>query len=359
MTALMRIASALLHALLALYPARYRREYGEERACILRLALEEAATGGWPRLLTFCARELRDLPLMLLQEHSKEWRHRMNGIQKSPSLVEDNLSGRQYLLFLIPFLAVLTIPLRTWIGSNYWAIPILVLLISTLILVIAGLTKSLPRWALPSLGLAISIVNLLLLQSVVYATPGLSQLKAFLWRDFIPGRVFYALILDVLSLVPTLLLLVVLALLSNKLPVLSTFRQRLGRDWTLLPFLLYASNLLDPFYADPYRGLEPYQLLFTLILAGGAWFYLQTSRLPHRLIALLVATLLSGLVLALGIYLLYPVQSWVNDTIIDFPRWWEGTMPLLGTLVMMAGIYLMATFGKLLRQGELPKMTTI
>ena len=276
----------------------------------------------------------------------------MGDIQQINSLVDDNLSGRQLLLFLVPFLAVLIIPLRAWLGNNFWAIPILVLLVSTLILVIAGLSKSLPRWALPSLGLAISIINLLLLQSVVYATPGLGQLKAFLWTDFIPGRVLYALILSVLSLVPTMLLLAALALLSNLLPILSTFRKRLRQDWTLLPFLLYATNLLDPFYADPYRGLEPYQLLFTLILAVGAWFYLLTSRLPNRLMTLLVATLLSGVVLALGIYLLYPVQTWVNDAIIDFPRWWESMLPLLDTLITLAGIYLTAAFGKLLQRGE-------
>ena len=356
MTVLMRIASALLHASLALYPARYRHKYGEERACIFQLALEEAATGGWLRLLTFCARELRDLPLALLQEHGKEWRLRMNSIQVSPSPMDDNLSGRQYFLFLVPFLAVLTLPLRTWIGSRFWAIPILVLLISTLILVVAGLTKSLPRWALPSWGLALSIINLLLLQ-IGYTIPGLFQLKAFLWTDFIPGRVLYALISNVLSMLPTVLLLVILAWLSNYLPVLSMFRQRLGRDWTLLPFLLYATNLLDPFYADSYGGLEPYQLLFTLILAGGAWFYLRTSQLPHRLTALLVATVLSGLVLALGIYLLYPLQAWVNDGFTHFPRWWEGMGPLLDTLVMLGWIYLVAAFGKSLSQGELRKMT--
>jgi len=357
MITLMRIASALLHASLVLYPARYRLKYGEERACIFQLALEEAASGGWLRLLTFCARELRDLPLALLREHSKEWRLRMNGFQRSPSPMDDNLSGRQYLLFLIPFMAVLTLPLRSWIGSKFWVIPILVLLISTLILVVAGLTKSLPRWALPSWGLALSIINLLLLQ-IVYAIPGLSQLKAFLWTDFIPGRVLYALILDVLGMLPTVLLLIILAWLSNHLPILSTFRQRLGRDWTLLPFLLYATNLLDPFYADPYRGLEPYELLFTLILAGGAWSYLRTSQLSHRLMTLLVATVLSGLVLALGIYLLYPLQAWANDGFTHFPRWWEGMGPLLDTLVMLGWIYLVAAFGKSLRQSELPNMVT-
>lgn len=359
MTFLVRIASKLLLASLLLYPVRYRREYGEERASILQLALDESASSGWGPLLHFCGRELRDLPLSLIREHVKEWRLSMDEIQQTTSMPEDNLSARQYLFFLVPFLAVLAFPFRNWLGSNFWAIPIIGLLVSTLILLIAGLIKNLPRWALPSLGLALSILHLLLFQSLVFATPGLTQLKNFLWTDFIPGRMLYALILAILDMVPTLLLLVVLAYLANQLPILTTFRQRLGRDWTLLPFLLYASNLLDPFYADPYRGLEPFELLFILILAGGAWFYLRTSLLSNRLKTLLVATLLSGLVLALGIYLLYPAQTWANDVITDFPRWWEGMIPLLDTLVMLVGIYLIAVFGKFLHQDELPKMTSI
>jgi len=59
-------------------------------------------------------------------------------------------------------------------------------------------------------------------------------------------------------------------LLSKDLPALSALRRRLGWDWTLLTFVLYTVNLLAPFYADEYRGLEPYQLFFLLILAGGA-----------------------------------------------------------------------------------------
>ncbi len=357
MTSLARVASAILCSSLALYPARYRREYGEERIRVLQLALDDAAAVGWLRLLQFCAREWRDLPLALLREHSKEWRLRMESVHQISSPMDENLSGRQLLFFLVPFLAVLIIPLRAWIGANFWAVPMLGVLVITLILTITGLARSLPRWALPSLGLTISLANLLFFQNLVYATPGLSQLKAALWTDSMPERVLYALILSILHLVPTLLLLIFLAVLSSQLPFLSAFWQRLGWDWTALPFLLYATNLMDPFYADPYRGLEPYQLLFTLVLAGGAWLYLRVSRLRERLAVLLVATLLSGLVLALGIYLIYPFQSWVDDVVHDFPRWWEGMLPLLNALVMLAFLYLTAGLGKFLRQTKPVEMT--
>jgi hypothetical protein len=359
MTSLERIVSALLHASLALYPARYRREYGEECASVLQLALDEAAAGGWLCLLGFCARECRDLPLALLREHSREWKLRMNSVHPASSMTDESLSIRQVLLFLVPFLVVFITSLGEWTGSNFWVIPILGLLAVVVVVTIAGLIKGFPRWALSSLGLVISIANLFTFNSLmVWAEPILGRLKHFLWTDFIPGRILYALIAEVFSLMPTFALLVALALLSCVLPALSSFRQRLGQDWTLLPFLLYSTRLLAPFYADAYRGLEPYQILFTLIMAGGAWFYLRTSHPLRRMALLPVATLLSGLVLALGIYLIYPVQTWVIEAITSFPRWWEGLNPLLSVLAMLAVLYLTAALGVVLHREKLESLTS-
>jgi hypothetical protein len=350
MTTLVGIVSALLHASLVLYPVRYRREYGEERASVLQLALEEAAAGGWLCLLGFCARELRDLPVALLREHSKEWR--------LAPLTDENLSLRQLLLFLVPFLVVIIASLGEWFGSNFWVIPIPGLLAVAIIAVIAGLFKGLPRWALSSLGLVISIANLFTFNSVmVWAIPLWSWLKHFLWTNFIPGRMLYVLIAEVFSLMPIFAVLVTLTLLSFVLPFLSAFRGRLGRDWTLLPFLLYSTRLLAPFYADAYRGLEPYQILFTLIMAGGAWFYLRASRPASRMALLLVATVVSGLVLALGIYLIYPLQSWVIEARTGFPRWWEGLYPVLSMLAMLAVLYLTAALGVFMHREKLDSLT--
>jgi hypothetical protein len=125
----------------------------------------------------------------------------------------------------------------------------------------------------------------------------------------------------------------------------------------LLPFLLYSTRLLAPFYADAYRGLEPYQILFTLIMAGGAWFYLRASRPASRMALLLVATVVSGLVLALGIYLIYPLQSWVIEARTGFPRWWEGLYPVLSMLAMLAVLYLTAALGVFMHREKLDSLT--
>jgi hypothetical protein len=222
---------------------------------------------------------------------------------------------------------------------------------------ISGMVKSLPLWALPSLGLAIGLSGLWLLTNLlVDYTPGLGGLKEILWTDFMPGRVLYALIANLYKMAPGLLLLIGLALLSTRLPALSAFRQRLGRDWTLLPLMLYTSNLITPFFYDPYHGREPYVLLFHLILLGGVWLYLRGSRATTRLAALLGATLLSGLALSLAVYLLYPQQDWViSGAGAGFPRWWETLAPLLESLVFLAALGLMAAFGSRLSQSVRPE----
>lgn len=355
MTVLARLAAALLQGALALFPPGYRREYGEERACVLRLALAEAAACGWRPLLRFFAREMRDLPLGLLREHWKAWRLWMDGIWHSTRPPGESLAGLQVLWFLTPFLFVLLIPLHGLVQGRLTIFDVLILSLLVLVLglSIAGLFKTLPFWALPSLGLVLSIVDLALLRSLVYAAPGLLQLKASLWTNSMPERVLYAAILSTLSIVPVFLLLAGLGLLTRIRMALVAFRERLSRDWALLPFLLYTTRLITPFENDPYRGLEPYQLLFILILLGGTLIYLRASRPLARMAALLAATLLTGAVLALGVYQVYPHQSWVLEGLSSFPHWWETLMPLLNTLVMMVALCLMAVFGNWLRPGRL------
>ena len=57
MTILARIMFVLLRASLYLFPRRYRHAFREERAGVLRLALEEAAASGW-----LCLRSRRFAP---------------------------------------------------------------------------------------------------------------------------------------------------------------------------------------------------------------------------------------------------------------------------------------------------------
>jgi hypothetical protein len=287
----------------------------------------------------------------------------MEGIDERHSAIHssaDALAGRQYLWFLLPFLAALVASFMEVVPSRFIAILVVILFYGLLVLLlgvaVAGMVKSLPLWALPTLGLVVSLFTLLLLSD---RTPGLGGLREILWTGFMPGRVLYALIADFYRPGMVMLLLAGLALLSTRLPALSAFRQRLGRDWTLLPLMLYTSILFIPPFYDPYRGREPYELLFYLIVLGGIWLYLRGSRPATRLAALLVATLLSGLVLFLMVYLLYPQQDWViSGTGAGFPRWWETLGPLLESLAFLAALGLMAAFGSRMCQGARPEMAS-
>ena len=190
---------------------------------------------------------------------------------------------------------------------------------------------------------------------LTYGTPGLGQLKSWLWTDFIPGRVLYALILSFLELVLPVLILValaVLALLAAQSRRLDGWRRQLGQDWTLLPFILYVSNLLAPVYEDPYRGREPYALVYALILVAGAWPTLRAARPWVRMASMWIATLLAGGWFAFAIYQLYPVQEWVLEAQTGFPRWWEALLPLLNTMALLVALGVLAFFGSRLQLKE-------
>ncbi len=354
MTLLTRLATALLKTALIFFPKRYREEFGWEHACVFELALKNAARQGKLAFFLFFARECRDLPAALLREHAKGWNVAMNPLPGGSLAAEKPLNFRQKILFLSPFFVFVAFPLAEMSQISWLAVPAVGLLGLILIIALWGLAKKLPRWALPSLGLGLGVIKLFSM-SLIFAVPGLMQLKTFLWTDFIPGRVLYALILSFLEMLPPMLLLVGLtgaAVLAARHTAMTGWRTRLEKDWTLLPFMLYVANLLAPTYEDPYRGLEPYELAFALVLVAGAWPYLRASRPQVRMAALMVATLLAGGVLAFGVYQLYPAQIWVQNALSNFPRWWETLIPLLNTLVLLLALGGLALFGARLNHNE-------
>jgi hypothetical protein len=337
-----RLVAAGLVRALALFPAGYRREYGEERACVVRLMVADTATRGWLPLLQLVACEMRDLPPALVDEHWKAWRQSMDGNERPGSLPEESMTRWQTLWFALPFLFLLILPIERQSGGGLWLVAPLLLLGLTIALTVAGLVRGLPTWALPGLGLATGFVDLLLLRGLVWGLPGWMGIKASLWTAYMPERVLYALIHNAVGMVPVVLLLLLLALLLPAFPGYPSLRQRLARDWTLLPFLLYTTFLLTPFVYDAYQGLEPTTVVFLLVMAAGAWLYLRAAGPGVRLAILLAATLLAGAVLALGVYLIFPAQSFGGG----FPRWWETLMPLVDALVKVGALVLLALLSR-------------
>lgn len=280
-------------------------------------------------------------------------------MDSSPQLTGKPLTGWHLLWFVVPFLVVVLNPLNGLVESIHVYVPVVPLLVLIIVLAVAGFGKGMPYWALPSVGLAIGFANLLIFGQFVGAIPILTWLKAALWTVFMPSRVLYALIADALFLLPPLLVLLLLVLLTRILPALRPFGNLLRQEWTLLPFLFYTTNLITPLVAaDGYSGLEVSQLLFVLILAVGTWLYLRVSQPTVRMGILLGATLLAGLTLALGIYLVYPNQSWVNGVSGNFPRWWETLVPLLETTVRLGVLCLLARLGVALGRRARPLAAT-
>jgi hypothetical protein len=291
MTLLVRIASALLHASLVLYPARYRSEYGEERACILQLALEEAATGGPLRLMQFCIREWRDLPLSLIREHIREWRLRM----ESNDTDLQNIHEPGYTLWvgIFPFVLLGIMALafefpREWgsgelfrtIGGVLMFGGYLVILIGLLFGALAGF----PRWSFPYL--IYSVVFALYISNA--STPGLVVFNIEMWGRELWGWRAWVPLGVVIILVPIL----------NRHPwkLLKSLWNGVANNWShltfglygLLPlFILIGLDEMDNAYSFP---AAVGGVVFILI---GAIFYLRLKSRFWRTFSLFAFAFLS------------------------------------------------------------------
>jgi len=274
MTFLARIASALLRASLALYPKHYRREYGEERACILRLALEEAAGGGPLRLFQFCIREWRDLPLSLFREHIKELRLRM----ESNDTDLQNIREPGYTLWvgILPFvlLGIMAVAFefpREWGNAELFRTLGGVLMFGGYLIILIGLLfgalAGFPRWSFPYL--IYSIVFALYVSHA--ATPGLTVFNIEMWgRELWGWRAW----------VP-LGIVIVLVLLVNRHPwqLLKSLWKGVVKNWSHLTFGLY--GLLPLFI---FIGLDEMDNAYSFPAAvGGAIFILTGAILYLRL----------------------------------------------------------------------------
>lgn len=273
MTLLARIASALLRASLALYPARYRREYGEERACILQLALEEAAGSGPLRLFQFCIREWRDLPLSLFREHIREWRLRM----ESNDTDLQNIREPGYTLWvgILPFvlLGIMAVAFefpREWGNAELFRTLGGVLMFGGYLIILIGLLfgalAEFPRWSFPYL--IYSIVFALYVSHA--ATPGLVVFNIEMWgRELWGWRAW----------VP-LGIVIVLVLLVNRHPwkLLKSLWNGIVKNWSHLTFGLYGLFPLLVFVGfDEIDNTYsfPGAVVATAFIVSGAFLYLR------------------------------------------------------------------------------------
>jgi len=295
---------------------------------VFGLTADAADRRGLLSLLRLCLRELRDLPGAIAREYRRARRNRI--MSRKSFLIPEFGSWRESLFALAPFLLLGVLPpllsivnmpyVHTRVAGSF-ALGLLGLL---LCLGIAGVIKSLPRWALPYLGLVLSILSVYVFGR---ALSGLYYVFVSQGDPWFARQVVYQGQCWVGMLVAAVVIVVAAAALSFLRP----FYRRIRDDWTLLSFGLYGGALFALFITlDDYAGEEIYRLTSVLLLASGGWGYLRARRSWQRALILFVAFTLAMAVAAGGKAILYSSPDWPG------PRYFTPQSEAMSTVIMWA-----------------------
>jgi hypothetical protein len=303
--------------LLALYPARFRAEFGREMGEVFAAAWNNAQGSGGARPWTLLWREIRDWPGSALREHLRERRYKMplHGWTEDKPLPRGELLVA-LLLFLLPLLMPLSstlyaagLRLPPWVG-NAATILVLGALLGALGF---GLAKGLPRWSLAYLGLAAMVGLILSRYGRIWDWIYPPFIRAFgprvMWP--IPVRILYTGTFAAIHLLSFLAIGLALALLLRVLPHTRAIWRRVRADWTQLSYLFYGGLVIAVHLLfEEYRPRSLAQLLPGLCLALGAWFYLRAKGHRGRIRALIGGASGAMWTAALAKWLLIPLQAW-------------------------------------------------
>ncbi len=301
MRALTRILGWLYAQSLKLYPSGFRDEFGKEMTAVFNEALSDAQQWGWLSLLIWCGREFASLLTLLIQEQWLSFRREeaiMNQIlnvnhvdDADDTGARSPISWTEIMAGILPF--ILFGLLYTLKGINYhqpWmrrGIPWeLALHLFLLVGLGVGWALRFPRWAYAYLGVTL-MFSAFLADTV---TPGLRLFGYTFGRELWGWRAW----------MPLLALIVLMLLLTRSLRPLRQLFVGMWQDWTRLSFALYAA-LTWLFMGVAYDGKTWYNqtlylplnlFLLTLVITGGAFFYLRGRRQWKRVLALPAAFIL-------------------------------------------------------------------
>jgi len=317
---------SIYSTMLALFPVRYRYEYGEELLYAVRMSVEQAQARGRLFVIRLAWRELHDLPGACLQAHLSERRGLMMKLQPGAHLPDGPFKFWQLAAVFLPFsIPMLGVALDLSAGGNFTSLicGIGVVFLGLLVIVwITGLVKEFPIWTLPSLGLILFFFTYglyLIPQGVTLIV--LRPIWGSFWPDSILIRLLMYTWFNLVYIVIVALIMMILLAFSK--PLLQLAR----KDWSLLSFLVYTLTIPYVIMNDEFRGLEPYQLISILILITGAVFFIILPARWTRLLVLLAATLLALTTVSLGLYQIFPAQEFAAP-ILSF-RVWEALQPVL------------------------------
>ena len=312
--------------LLALFPVRYQEEYGEELLYAVRMSVEQARSRGRLSILWLAWRELRDFPGACLRAHLRERRGSIMKLTPGAHLPEGPFKYWQLAAVFLPFsIPMLGVALGLPAGESFYRplYGIGVVLLGLLVIVwISGLVKAFPTWALPSLGLILLFCAYslyLISQSVTLIV--LQPLWGGYWPDSILIRLLIYLWFNLVYAAIAALIVMILLALSPQLLQLAR------KDWSLLSFFAYTLAIPYTLMSDEFHGREPYELASLLILTSGAGLFIVLPARWMRLLALLAATLLALVTMSVGLYQIFPAQTFAAP-ILSF-RVWEALQPIL------------------------------
>lgn len=346
--ALLKLVTRAYSALVRLYPASFRRAYGEEMQAVFAECADHAAREGTLDLGVVVARELLGLPGAALRTHVEA--HRAREWFSSPTAGE-SLSLRESLValavFIIPAgLIALNVAPSALVGRVVPPAMLALLLLGTL----AGVVRRFPRWSIPYFGLVLAaVVFLFLFQWEAERLALRLASRVVIQPREALGRLLLVTFWEGVVWLSLLALVVLVLYLARSLPVLRALARRLQQDWTQVSYLLYSGSMLALVLAfDGYRNGAPYAVLSLACLAAGAWGYLRSREPGRGFLALLVGATLSMWVAAAGKWLIAPDQdwtAWIPGGSFGSERWFEAERALVAwgwMLVVMAlpGLFL-------------------
>jgi hypothetical protein len=303
----------LLHklyaGLLMLYPKAFREDYGQELQSVFDLSVEDAAEKGGLEVEKLVLHELFSLPKAVFLAHLRERRKIVMNRSFNSYFEFASGSWREFLTALLPFFLVGGVtPLLDYLGktglvTNAARTVIMLALFGLVLIFLAiGVKKGMPRWSMPYLGFLFAILSVYLF-SMVFGTP-----IYFIFRSVRDESILFIDVLwDGIFWYGLLTTLIVLVILTRSYSAFQHFRN----DWTQLNFILYGAVPFALWFSfDEYIGEEPYLFLVFLILAIGAWIYLQSTKEWTRFAVLFIGLTLAIVIATVAKVVLIPSQSW-------------------------------------------------
>jgi hypothetical protein len=304
--------------LLRLYPSEYRQEFAEEMRETFSQAFADASRNGLHSLLFLFIKELLDLPVSVLRVHMQI---RNTRTVTSPEFPLE-LSWRELLValavFLLPAMMILVNPVMNQALGTSQSAGISAVLLFLAVMIAAGVLRGFPLWSMSYLGVILVVALYLYLFQWIF-----NQVSPALISNFSPGQWDRStfLLLKVISnsmlwlmlFCLTLLVVALLALLNRFQPLFSRTRQ----DWSTLSYVLYGESIFALlFLFGNHRFDRSLIIASSLCLGAGLWFYLRSTVMWKRLLALF-----GGLSLAMWIAVFGTTfNSAAGDSLVELLR---------------------------------------